>query len=142
MNDGVTIQVRGATAIIRALARLEKREAKKIIRRALRMVAKKITERAKMLAPVDTGRLKRAIRTRAGKRSRRYIAVVSTIGEGQFQGETFYGGFQEWGWKTGKRGSDNRRDVPGKHFMQGAAEQVGPQAAEAATQQIAAELGI
>jgi hypothetical protein len=56
--------------------------------------------------------------------------VVIRLGKGFFRGDEFYGAFQEFGWKAGKRGRFNRRSIPGKHFMQRAAERKGRQAGD------------
>ena len=64
------------------------------------------------------------------KRSRKSIGTLTQLGAGFFKGDTFYGAFQELGWKAGKR---NRRKVLGLHFMQRAARQVGRKAGAVAT---------
>jgi HK97 gp10 family phage protein len=112
------IFIRGDLDIEARLAVLEKGQARKIVRRGSRAGAKRILPTARSLAPHRTGQLRGAIRVRAGKRSRKYIAVRCTCGKDWFKGDTFYGGFQEWGWQTGKRGSAARRQVKGKHFME------------------------
>lgn len=113
-----SIRITGASAIQRAFKELPPRLAKKVIRQALRAGAKVVQAEAKADAPVETGKVKKAIKVRAGKsRKKNVIAMAVIIGQGDFQGETFYGAFENFGWKTGKRGSSNRRQVPGKHFM-------------------------
>jgi len=142
MSDGVTIQVVGDKELIAKLDRLEKRDARRVLRRAHRAAAKQILPKARGLAPVlrrqkgrvqrhAPGLLRRAIRVRAAKRSRKFIGAVVTIGKGFFKGETFYGGFQEWGWRT-RRG----RTIAGKLFMEEAAKRAGPGAAQRAIQMI------
>jgi len=118
----------GEKRLIRLLERSAPKAAKKAIRKGSRDGSKIITRAAKANAPEKSGRLGRAIKTRAAKRRRGFIGTVTRIGAGAFLDETFYGGFQEWGWKTGKRGSENRRQIPGKHFLEEAAKQKGPQA--------------
>mgnify|MGYP001009153993 CR=1 FL=1 len=109
----------GAKEIELALAELEKRIANKIIRRVMRESMKPIAVAARENAPVETGVLRSAIKVRAMKRSRGRIGIMVMIGEGDFKGDTYYGGFQEYGWKTGKRSDpDNqRREVEGKGYM-------------------------
>jgi HK97 gp10 family phage protein len=130
--DHVRFEVRGAKELKRKLDELADKEVKKIVRQAMRAGAKVILPKAKAYAPVGaTGNLRRAIKVRAAKRSRKYIGVNVTLGEGFFIGDAFYGAFQEFGWKTGKRKSAKRRQVGGKHFMQRAAEQSGKAAGDA-----------
>lgn len=128
-----TIKITGARAIQRALDELPKRLAKKVIRQALRAGAKVIQPAAKAEAPEKTGQTRRAIKVRAGKsRKKNVISLGVIIGKGSYQGETFYGAFQNFGWKTGKRGSSNRTQVPGKHFMEKALAEKGVAARDVA----------
>lgn len=101
-GGGVVVEFRGLQEWGRQFSKLTG-NAKKALRNGLRAGAKITTAAARAVAPVRTGQLRRAIRTKAAKRSRRYIGVKTMIGEGYFKGETFYGAFVEFGWKTGKR---------------------------------------
>jgi HK97 gp10 family phage protein len=130
--DHVRFEVRGDRELKRKLNQLANKEVKKIVRQAMRAGAKVILPRARANAPVGaTGNLRRAIKVRAAKRSRKYIGINVTLGKGFFQGDEFYGAFQEFGWKTGKRKSSNRREVPGKHFFERAARETGKAAGDA-----------
>jgi HK97 gp10 family phage protein len=128
-SDGVQVRLMGDRSVKALFKQYSGPQGKKAIRAAFRAGAKVVTTEARKLAPKKRGTLKKAIRTRAGKRSRRYIAIISLIGEGFFKGKAFYGGFQEFGWKAGKRPSkrvtntpgDTRKQIPGKHFMERAA---------------------
>lgn len=73
------------------------------LRKGIRAGQKIITATAKGMAPRKTGALSAAIKTRAIKRSRNYVGLKTTVGESWFQGEQFYGAFQEFGWKSGNR---------------------------------------
>ena len=134
--------------LIRKLERFTRRDAKRAVRRGTRAGAKIVIPRARELAPVlkkrtkrrMPGLLRRAIRVRAAKRSRRYIGAVVILGAGFFKGETFYGAFQELGWKTGKRGSENRKQIPGKHFMERAAKEKEDEAVRVASEIILKEI--
>ncbi len=129
--DHVRLEVRGTEQLKRHLDQLADVEIRKILRKAMRAGAKVILPAARANAPVGaSGAVRRGIRVRAAKRSRRYIGITVTLGKGFFQGDEFYGAFQEFGWKTGKRKSSNRRQVPGKHFLQRAAEQKGKAAGD------------
>lgn len=145
MADGVVIKLVGDRKLIRKLERLEKKDARRAIRRGSRAGIKIVTAAVKAAAPVGaTGQLRKAIRTRAAKRSRRFIGAVTRLGEGYFKGETFYGSFQEFGWHSGKRRGkgkpDNRKWIEGKHFMEEAAKRVGKTAGDVAIRQMRFEI--
>jgi HK97 gp10 family phage protein len=124
----ITIDLKGPDAIKRAFAELPPRLARKVIRRGLRAGAKIVRADAQAHAPVDTGLTRKAIKVRSGRgRKKGLITMGVVIGQGDYRGETFYGAFQEFGWKAGERGSEHRRQVEGKHFMGHAlAEKEGP----------------
>lgn len=129
-----SIRISGNKAIERACRELPARLAKKVIRQGLRAGAKVVQSDAQVHAPVDTGRTARAIKVRAGKsRKKNVITMAVIIGKGDYQGGTFYGAFVNFGHKTGKRGSANRREIPGKHFMDNALHDKAEQAQTAAT---------
>lgn len=124
--DHIRFEVRGGAQLKRHLDQLADVEIKKILRKAMRAGAKVILPAARANAPVGAaGRLRKAIRVRAAKRSRKYIGMTVTVGKELFKGDEFYGAFQEFGWKTGKRRSPNRKQIAGKHFLQKAGEQKG-----------------
>lgn len=120
---------------------------KKISRSALRAGAKVIAESAKKNAPISTGALRKAIRVRAAKRSRKnkgLITVRATIGKDYFKGDTFYGAFLEFGHRAGKRPLKNRADkrpfVEGLHFMERALKEQGEAAKAVVQGQIARDI--
>lgn len=117
-GSGLLVKLVGDIKLRRLMKSLPNKDVKKAIRKAARAGAKIITAETKSLAPVgETKRLRRAIKTRAAKRSRKYIGVVTSIGEGNFQGDTFYGAFVEFGHKVGARKLANRAEVEGQGFM-------------------------
>ena len=118
MAKGIKFAVTGDIALNKALKALGSKLALKLERKALRQVAKPVLADAKANAPVgETGDLKRALKLRAMRRSRTRIGMQIVTSKGWFQGDTFYGAFQEFGWKTGKRGSDNRKQIPPKLYV-------------------------
>lgn len=119
----VKVEVRNIKRLQRKLDRLSGAEAKKSLRKGTREASKVIQRTAKSLAPRRTGRLRGAIRVRALRRSRKKrVGSQVLVGEGFFRGATFYGAFQEFGWKTRQgRTQGTRRTIPGKHFMEQAA---------------------
>lgn len=124
-----TIKMPDLGPLQKALKALPARLAKKVIRQALRAGAKVIRAEAVSRAPVDTGMTMKAIKVKAGKRSRKPRLWVNTqVGEGDYKGETFYAAFLEYGHQTGKRGSNDRKPVTARPFMRTAAEAAEQQA--------------
>jgi len=121
MSDGLQMVVKGGPRLERNLRELATKDLKAVLRKAMRAGAKVILPAAKANTPLDSGQLKRSIRVRATKRSRTHVGITVVTGKEFFKGDFYYGGMQEFGWKTGRRGTGNRRPVPGKHFLQKAA---------------------
>jgi len=110
-QSGVTFNWQGEKKILALLKRLPAKDVKAAARVGCREAAKIFTEAAKKTAPEDTGHLKRHIKTRAMKRKGR--AGRKGVGmESRLEFGSFYGAFQEWGWKT--RGG---RKIEGQLFM-------------------------
>lgn len=124
------LRIEGADEILRALKEVEPKFAKKAVRKAMRVGLKPMLTAARSNAPVKTGRIKKAIRIKAAKRKRNRVGVRIAIGDQNFVGKGFYGAFQEFGWKTGRRDSDpsSRNEIPGKHFMENAFDSKGSEA--------------
>lgn len=133
-----TVIISGDKQLLRMLNQLKTKDSKKIVRTAARRAAKLIVPAAKRYAPVNTGELRRAIKVRALPRSRKRIGVRVMIGNENFQGKTFYGSFQEWGWKSGSRKKQavvesvgvgesptkgSSKKIPGKFFLKRAADE-------------------
>lgn len=96
------VTITGDKALDRKLATMDQKLETKLLRKAVRIVAKDVADTAKRLVPVDSGRLRRSIKVRAAKRSRRNRGVVKVrVTTGQqdklFVGEAFYGGMVEFG---------------------------------------------
>jgi HK97 gp10 family phage protein len=141
------IVLTGSEELNRKLAELSGPKAKMAIRKASRVALRPVAEQAKSNAPRKSGRLGRSIKVKAIRRSRSRVGarVTSSGTDHQFKGRTFYGGFQEYGWKSGRRTRNAdfgvsrrkrrtaaqsaaatardsaRRQVPGKQFMKRAA---------------------
>lgn len=99
-GGGSKLVITGLKEVDRLLAGLEPKLAKKHIRGGMRKGMKLVRDAAKANAPVRTGKLKKAIKVRAGKaRKRKQIVIEVRVGEGDFKGATFYGAFQEFGTK-------------------------------------------
>lgn len=105
MARRVRVLVLGGDELKEKLRGLADKQAKQVIRGACREAMKLTQATAKALAPSKTGALRRSIRVRTlSARSKRIGARVTTSHKDNlFSGKTFYGAFQEWGWKTGSR---------------------------------------
>lgn len=130
-GDGIVLEVdkRDIARLDKMLKSVPRKDAKKAIRKGTRAGAKIITAKAKGFAPVDSGATKRAVKTRAIKRSRVFTGTTTTVGAGFFKGKTFYAAFVELGYRRGKRQlGDRRTKVEGKHWMRKAVRTVGRKA--------------
>ncbi len=123
---GGNIRVIGARDLQEKLAKLEKKIANKILRQAVRDAAKPMLREAKANAPVSNfdgpsglskqavrqairddkkaglhypGMLRDSIKIKAMRSRKGRIGVTIATDKGLFKGETFYGGFQEFGTK-------------------------------------------
>jgi HK97 gp10 family phage protein len=132
MPKKVTILLIGESELRKKLEGLTDKESKAVIRGAAREALKPVQRMAQDLAPRKTGRLRRSIRIRSITRSRKRIGARVTMSnkDTQFTGRTFYGAFQEFGWRPGKRlarsaakegATDQRPKVPPKEFLRRAA---------------------
>jgi hypothetical protein len=107
----VKIVMTGDKQVNRMLRQLSATQGKYVIRKAARTAIKVVVPAAKRYAPVESGLMRRAIRVRALERSRTRVGARITIGNQNFKGKAFYGGFQEWGWKTGTRKGSKTRET-------------------------------
>lgn len=98
-----TLSIDGMDELTAALSRLEAFAEKDVIKKACRAGAKVVADAAKELAPEKTGRLKNAIRVRMGRVKRGSVSALAAVGKRWFAGDEFYGAFQEFGWKSGRR---------------------------------------
>jgi HK97 gp10 family phage protein len=97
--------VTGSEELNRKLADLKGSKAKQAIRKASREALRPVAAAAKANAPRRTGLLAQSIKVRALKRSRVRVGsqVTANGANKKFNGRQFYGGFQEYGWKAGRR---------------------------------------
>lgn len=118
MGMTVSFELQGGPQLERALHELPPRIGKRVINQALRAGAKVVAEGARQLVPVQSGRLKRSIKVRALRRSRRSFGVsvqtgavggrggrlsTSELGGLRAGGDAYYGGFVEFGHRIGRR---------------------------------------
>ena len=92
---------------------------KRIGSRALKNAALNCAQVAKANCPRKSGQLLASITIRK-KRSRRYKGACYSVrcGAGMFKGDTFYGGFLEYGYLHGSRKlGPMRKFIPAKPFL-------------------------
>jgi hypothetical protein len=101
----ITLVITGDKETNAKLAKLAGPDQKKAIRKASREALRPVLAQVKATAPRRTGALSRAAKIRAITRSRvRIGSMVTVTGTGKgFSGKAFYGGFIEYGWKSGRR---------------------------------------
>lgn len=97
--------------LVGILDKVESKVRKRALRTGMRSAMKVVLAKAKQLVPVDSGALKRSLTIRSAKRSRSSVGIMVTTKEGLFSGETFYGGFKEYGHRLGKRTSNEDMGV-------------------------------
>jgi len=99
----VDVKLKGAAETAERLRQLPKKLQKKMLRRGLKNAAKPILKSARTNVPVKSGALKKAIKVRAGKRTKGQLSVVIGPSEKWFVGDYFYAGMVEFGHNIGKR---------------------------------------
>ena len=113
------LNITGLDELLKALQSLPKEVARQAIRKPLREGAKIVLAEAKRNVPKGkTGNLKRSLKVRAGKRKKGTISIRVVTSEGWFKGETYYGGFIEYG--TGERFHKSGKSVgtvEARHFI-------------------------
>lgn len=96
--SAVSMKIDGLKSLERELKRLDVKVRKNILRRALTAAANPIVKEAKLLAPKDSGMLRKSItkKVSGARASNNYTAAVD-IG---IRGRAFYGTFVELGTST------------------------------------------
>lgn len=77
----VNVKLLGDKKLDKKLKELESRTQKKVVRKAMRNTAKAVQKDVRSAAPVASGRLRKSIKVRASKRSRRRIGIEVRTGE-------------------------------------------------------------
>lgn len=125
-------QLTGIKEIDAALADMEKKVAKKLLKDAMKASMKPMLAAAKAAVPVETGTLKRYVKLRTAKRSRNSFGFTIGVGEKDFQGKAWYGAAVEYG---------TSKQEP-KGYLRKAFDENKESAIRLAQQQIKAGLGI
>lgn len=99
MANTAVVKIDGIAELVHKLEDFKRNVSARIIKSALRAAAEVIAAEAKVLAPKDSGQLAESIaavplRNRGGQ-----IRYGVMTGERFFVGDTFYGGFWEFGFK-------------------------------------------
>jgi len=124
----MTEAVQGTKDLIKKLQTLKNTHARAAIRKGTRAGAKIVQAKAQDLAPLKTGLLKKEIKVRSLRRSRRWIG---TMIRNAFRGtQAFYGAFLEYGTKF----------IKARQFMKQAADQEGSRALDKAMAVIKSEV--
>ena len=123
-----TVKLSGFNELENAMRQLGGKVARRAGIAGMKMALKPTLTEARRQIPERTGKLKKALKIRVGKTKKKSLAVVRvSLSENTanlFTGQTFYGGFQEFGWRSGpRRLGDSRKQNPGEHFMQNAWEE-------------------
>ena len=113
----ITMEVQGLRDAIKSIRQFEPKTAKKAVRRANKASARIIQQQVIADCPVKTGRTREAIKVKAGLNKKNYISALICVGKSWFHGDTFYAAFVQFGHKTGRRSSSNRKQVPAHDFM-------------------------
>jgi len=103
-----TFSIEGDKDLVTKLGNLTKSEFKSAVQFGAKKALEPAKKTAQAIAPKQTGSLRRAIRIRVLKRSVKRVGARVGVGknDSMFKGKTFYAGFQEYGWKTGRRASN------------------------------------
>lgn len=93
--------VTGLAELDAALHQMSNAVHNKVVRKAVRQAAKPVLKEARRLVPVKTGALRKSLKIKSAKRSRKRtsIGVEVVTGKQFFTGDTYYGGMIEFGTK-------------------------------------------
>jgi HK97 gp10 family phage protein len=89
MPPKARVLVTGDAALDRRLAGLGFKAARKAVVGAMRDNLKRMAATARANAPADSGAFRRAIKVRAGRRSRTHVALAIVVGADQFPGRDY-----------------------------------------------------
>lgn len=118
-----SFSIEGLPEVTAKLKAFEPKLARKYLSQATRAAAKMVLGAAKQAVPVLSGALQKSLRVRAKVRTKKNKADIGhavTTGKGWFKGDTYYGGFIEFGTKH----------IAERRFMRDAAAKTEPAARE------------
>lgn len=117
----VTVEILGDEELRRKLRGLRRQELRRPLSRAARAEARKVLLTARSVVPVDTGALRRGLRVRAIRRSRRRIGFQVQTPKRRKLGITrsgYYPSAVEYGFRHARSG----RQVPARPYIRPAFE--------------------
>lgn len=120
MVDTITsFNIEGVPGLLTKLDRLQSNAMRKVYRQAVREAARPVLSTAKQIVPIESGRLQRSLKIRAGKRSRKLIFVVVKPGTRSELGipasaSGYYPAHVELGYKRGGK------KFPGNRYLRDA----------------------
>jgi HK97 gp10 family phage protein len=124
-------ELTGMKEAIANLDRLDKAMERKIIRKGLRAGGQVLKSASQGEAPSWSGRTKRNIKVRAGKRSKDKTTITVGVSAKDYAGEAFYASFVLYGHRVGRRAlGDARKMVPANDFLKRAFDESSDEAAQ------------
>lgn len=111
--------IEGVPELLAKLDKLQGAAMRKVYRQAVREAARPVLSTAKQIVPIDSGKLQRSLKIRAGKRSRKLIFVVVKPGTRSELGipqaaSGYYPAHVELGFKRGGK------KFPGNRYLRDA----------------------
>jgi HK97 gp10 family phage protein len=103
MRAGGGVEIKGLDELRRKLKDMGQALAGQVMTDILKAAADPVLNDAIAKCPTDTGTLRSSIKLNISPPAKTGAKVAVVAGEGFFLGETFYGGFVEYGHFTGKR---------------------------------------
>jgi len=152
-KPNISISLDGTKELRKALDNLDRTTRSKFVRSGLRVGARLIVDEARARVPVRSGALKKAIKVQSAKsRKKGTLSIRVASGSVNFKGQTYYGGFIEYGyhasprypvgafgvitWASHARGTGVGTFVPPRPFMRPAFRSKGAKSIEVATAEI------
>ena len=96
--DKEQITIHGLDDVVKSLEELEPRLAKKILKKSLRKILKPLHAEVKSNQPSESGAMKKQVKLRAGKRSRKWISM--NVEAKKDESSSWYASFVEMGTKN------------------------------------------
>lgn len=106
-----TISLQGAAQLQKTLDELPRKVSKRIANKAMMAGSEVVLARAEQLVPVKTGFLRDSLIIRPGKRRRNMVRFIVGTLDDNYQGDTFYAAFVEFGHRIGKRKLRKRKKI-------------------------------
>ncbi len=99
----VRLKIEGGKELAKALEELPEKMQRKILRPAMFQAAAVVLSEARIQAPRKTGLLSSTLTAKVSLSRKGELKGTVRTKAGDYQGKTFYGSFQEYGWRAGSR---------------------------------------